>query len=169
MIQFCSYHVRRISFIWSSNALPLRLCRNLWWCHSLATCGNPMGFPFQPKWHCVVWRVWWIILQYNATLCVTLCYPHHLLGKLLFTLPRQFTSAKSLKRYFFGRVFGWISFAFRFYALRHSANILNHITECLTNLVYTIDKLRIRCVSQCFRPHVATQGIFHFNQIEHIM
>ena len=144
----------------SVNALPIRLCCNLWWCHGLHTCGISMGFPFQPNWHCEVWRV-----QYNSVLCV----PHHLLGQLLFALPHQLTSVKSRKRYLFRRVFAWISFAARFYALCHSANILNHITECLTNLVYTIDKLRIRCASQCFRPHVATQRIFHFNQIEHIM
>ena len=48
-------------------------------------------------------------------------------------------------------------------------NILNHITKCLTNLMFTINTLHIRCESQCFRPHVTTQGIFHFNPIEHNM
>ena len=126
-----------------------------------------MGFPFQPN--CARRAVWRVILQYNATLCVTLCYPHHLLGQLLFALPHQLTTVKSLKRYLFRRVFARISFAARFNALRHSANILNHITKCLRNLMYTINKLRIRCVSQCFRPHVATPGISHFNPIEHIV
>ena len=158
-----------INLMYPVNALPIRLCCNLWWCHGLHTCGISMGFPFQPNWHCEVWRVWWIILQYNSNLCVTLCYPHHLLGQLLFALSHQFTSVKSIKRYLFRRVFAWICFAFRFNALRHSANILNHITKCLTNLMFTINTLRIRCESQCFRPHVATQGIFHFNPIEHNM
>ena len=115
------------------------ICLPSEWCHCLHTCGISMGFPFQPKWHCEVWRVWWIILQYNATLCVTLCYPHHLLGQLLFALSHQFTSVKSLKRYLFRRVFAWISFACRFNALLRTSqcNILNHITKCLTNLMYT--------------------------------
>ena len=61
-----------------------------------------------------------------------------LAGQLLFALPHQLMLVKSLKRYLFRRVYALISFAFRFYALRHSANILNHITECLTNLVYML-------------------------------
>ena len=141
------------------------ICLPSEWCHGLHTCGISMGFPFQP--YCARREVWRV--QYNATLCVTLCIPHHLLGQLLFALPHQLTTVKSRKRYLFRILFAIIPFASSFNALRHSANILNHITKCLRNLMYTINKLRIRCVSQCCRPHVATPGIFHFNPIEHIM
>ena len=119
LLKICSM----IKLMYSVNALAIRLCCTLWWCHGLHICGISMGFPFQPSWsHREVWRVYWIILQYNSALCVTLCYPHHLLGQLLFALPHQLTSIKSLKRYLFRRVFAWISFASRFNALpRHSA------------------------------------------------
>ena len=96
------------------------ICLPSEWCHGLHTCGISMGFPFQPSWS--YREVWRVILQYNATLCVTLCIPHHLLGQLLFALPHQLTSIKSLKRYLFRRAFAWISFASRLNALlRHSA------------------------------------------------